>query len=145
MEGEIWWPVSDETPIHHSFFSDTGESTRRLKSVQIRLQNFQLFSLTDLDRLKKKDEWLTDSHVTLGLLYVPIFFPALNLIDLFMFRRDSCQKYSKQNVWGNWTITLVDTRFWEKLSAEPDTFNPKWRSKLNLVGYDFVVMPMFGR
>ena len=137
-------PVSDVTLINHSFFSDIGKSTRSVKSVNIRLQNFQAFSLYDLESLKDKKAWLTDSHVTLALLYVPLSFSAVNLINSFMPIRDSYQKCSNRHNWGNVRIKLVDTRFWEKLSMEPDAYNPKWRSKENLVGYDFVVMPMFG-
>jgi hypothetical protein len=31
------------------------------------------------------------------------------------------------------------------MSADPEAYNERWRAKVNLVGYDFVVMPMFGK
>jgi hypothetical protein len=58
--------------------------------------------------------------------------------------RDSYQKYRDQQVWGGLKITLLDTRVWQKLSAEPEAYKAKYRRNIDLLSYDFVVMPMFG-
>jgi len=42
----------------------------KVKGLNIGLQKFQSFSLKDLEFLKDDHQWLTDSHVTLGLLSV---------------------------------------------------------------------------
>lgn len=64
-------------------FSNIRKSiTPVVKGVNIRPPMFQSFSLTDLERLKSNDKWLTDSHVTFGLLYVPIFFFVIILNNL---------------------------------------------------------------
>jgi len=126
-------------------FSDIRKRVTAVRALNIRPPNFQPFSLTDLGRLKNNDKWLTDTHVTFSLLFVPIFFCRLYLINFLIFARDSYQKYSLQNIWGNHQITVLDTIFWSKMSADPDAYHDRYRAKVNLVGYDFVVMPMFGK
>jgi len=58
--------------------------------------------------------------------------------------RDSYFKYSAKNAWGNLKVTLLDTTFWSSMSVDPDKYHERYRAKVNLVGYDYVVMPMFG-
>ena len=57
--------------------------------------------------------------------------------------RDCYQDCDKSHVWGSATIKLLDTSFWQKLTENPDDFHERYRRKLNLLEYDFVVMPMF--
>ena len=65
------------------FFSNIGKSIAPIvKGVNILPLLFQYFSLSDLQRLKNDDKWLTDSHVTFGLLYVPIFCFVIDLNKL---------------------------------------------------------------
>lgn len=59
--------------LKQSIFSKTQikcSSISNIKSIQLKLPQFSNFSLLDLKRLKKDDEWLSDSHVTLALLFV---------------------------------------------------------------------------
>ena len=49
-------------------------SHRTVKSIKLCLPNFESFSLQDLERLKDDNKWLSDSHVTLILLFVLFFF-----------------------------------------------------------------------
>ncbi len=49
-------------------------STRLLKCVNFKLPLFPNFPLVDLERLKNDGRWLSDSHVTLGLLLVSSSF-----------------------------------------------------------------------
>lgn len=58
---------------------------RPVKGLNICRPNFQSFSSADLERLQDNKEWLTDSHVTLALLFVPIFFSVLNLMKFPFF------------------------------------------------------------
>ena len=37
----------------------------------------------------------------------------------------------------------MDTTFWGKLSRAPKNFNEKYRARVKLFEYDFLVMPMF--
>ena len=37
----------------------------------------------------------------------------------------------------------MDTAFWAKLSRAPKYFNEKYRARVKLFEYDFLVMPMF--
>ena len=46
-------------------------ATRLLKSVNFKLPLFPNFPLVDLERLKHDERWLSDSHITLGLMLVP--------------------------------------------------------------------------
>ena len=39
--------------------------------------------------------------------------------------------------------TMLDTVFWSQMSADPNAYHEKYRAKVDLVAYDFVVMPMF--
>jgi hypothetical protein len=48
-----------------------------------------------------------------------------------------------RNVWGVMKIKLLDTSFWGLLSKTPENFGAKYQKKLNLLDYDFLVMPMF--
>jgi hypothetical protein len=41
-----------------------------VKGIKFKDNSFGSFSLHDLDRLKNDDRWLSDSHVTLTLLWV---------------------------------------------------------------------------
>lgn len=53
-------------------------------------------------------------------------------------------RYSDQKItWGNLKIQLLDTTFWAQLSQHPDKFVQGFQSRVNLLKYDFVVMPMF--
>jgi hypothetical protein len=49
-------------------------ATRLLKCVNFKLPLFPNFPLVDLERLKNDRRWLSDSHVTLGLLLVSSSF-----------------------------------------------------------------------
>ena len=40
-------------------------------------------------------------------------------------------------------MKLLDTIVWTKMSDDPDAYNERIRSRINLVEYDFVVMLMF--
>lgn len=59
--------------------------------------------------------------------------------------RDGYTKYIESNVSGKLKIFLLDTIFWTMMSDEPDKYNDRYRAKVNLHLYDFVVMPMFGK
>lgn len=130
--------------IKHSL-SNLGKSKSVMRALNIQLPKFPSFSSTDLERLKDNSKWLTDSHVTFCLLFVFISFCSVNLNGPVHGTRDSYQQHSKQNDWGNLKITLLDTSFWPKMSVEPDAYRERYRAKVDLVGYDFVVMPMFGK
>jgi hypothetical protein len=97
------------------------------------------FSILDLERLKDNDAWLSDSHVTLGLqwvLLVLVFLPSKPSSDCF-------QDCLHRNVWGTTKIKLLDTSFWDILSDSPERYGSRFQKKLNLLDYDFIVMPMF--
>lgn len=64
--------------IFHSF-SNVRWSKSVVKSLSIKPQKFQAFSFTDLECLKGNDQWLSDTHVTFCLLFVPLLFCSMNL------------------------------------------------------------------
>jgi len=59
-------------------------------------------------------------------------------------RRDCYEDCKRRNIWGSLKILLLDTTFFSKLSKKPEDYNARFRAKVNLLEYDFVVMPMFG-
>lgn len=69
----------------------------------------------------------------------------LNLKGLFHAARDSYRDHSMKKTWGNLKITLLDTNFWPKMSEDPNEYHERYRTRVDLVGYDLVVMPMFGK
>jgi len=92
-----------------------------------------------LERLKEDDKWLSDSHVTLGLQWVLLVFvypPSKGSSDCF-------QDCVSRNVWGAMKIKLLDTSFWGILPDSPEKYGDRFQKKLNLLDYNFVVMPMF--
>jgi len=115
-----------------------------VKGIDILPPLFQCFSLADLERLKSNGEWLTDSHITFSLLFVHRLFPHQSLKTFSCVFRDCYQNLVKKNIWGDLKIKLLDTIFWTKLSDDPNRYNEKFRGKMNLLEYDYVVMPMFG-
>ena len=48
--------------------------SRVVKSVKFVIPSFETFSQQDLARLKHDYEWLSDSHITLSLLFVYLFY-----------------------------------------------------------------------
>lgn len=115
-------------------------STHRIvKGVKLCLPNFEAFSLQDLERLKNSNKWLSDSHVTLVLLFVPFSV----VVSLSKWNSDWFRNCFSKNVWGNLKIHLLDTTFWTQLSVEPERYGERFRTKLGLLEYDYVVMPMF--
>ena len=60
-----------------------------------------------------------------------------------MKHRDSFRECEKRNLWGNLKIQLLDTPFWPLVTEYPERFTEKYRSRVNLLEHDFVVMPMF--
>jgi hypothetical protein len=44
--------------------------TRIVRSIKFSLPNFANFVPVNLERLKDKEKWLSDAHVTLSLLFV---------------------------------------------------------------------------
>jgi hypothetical protein len=111
-----------------------------VKSVIFRIPNFQSFSPVDLDRLKNDDKWLSDSHITFALQYVPLiryFFPLLKR------NRDCYNDCLGRGIWGDLKIQLLDTIFWAQLKGDPDKFVDRFRTKVDLLNQDFIVMPMF--
>lgn len=48
--------------------------SRVLKGVKFVIPGFESFSERDLARLKQDYEWLSDSHITLSLLFVCLFY-----------------------------------------------------------------------
>jgi hypothetical protein len=78
--------------ISHIKFSSTGI----VKSVRICPPNFQSFSLSDLERLKNDKKWLSDSHLTLSLLFVLfpfVYFVSISTIKQGLFSRLCPTKY----------------------------------------------------
>jgi hypothetical protein len=59
------------------------------------------------------------------------------------FHRHHFDKFSRQNIWGNCKIRLLDTLFWPIMREDPQRYNERFRAKVDLATYDFVVMPMF--
>lgn len=91
-----------------------------------------------MDRLNDDRSWLSDSHITLGLRYVPLQL----LVSLSELNRHWFEHYSSQNIWGKLKIVVLDTSFWTLNSKEPERYREGYRKKLNIMEYDFVVMPM---
>jgi hypothetical protein len=69
-------------------------------------------------------------------LFVLHFSPSDITSDCFL----DCQR---RNIWGNLKITLLDSAVWSKLSKDPGSFGKRFRSKIKMLEYDFVIMPMF--
>lgn len=67
----------------------------------------------------------------------PVSYCLSNLI------RDCLGVCTKGNLWGNLEIQLLDTLWWSTVSQDLEKFGPRSQKKLNLIGYDFVVIPMF--
>ena len=70
--------VDDLIPTNY-LFSDIKSSKSEVTALNIRLPNFQAFSSPDLKCLKDDKSWLTDSHVTFCLLFVPFLFCRMKL------------------------------------------------------------------
>jgi hypothetical protein len=70
-------------------------------------------------------------------------FPSFLFCPLSKFNSHWFQDCAQQNLWGNLKIHLFDTRFWSLLSKEPEKFIERFRTKVNLLEYDFAIMPMF--
>lgn len=115
-------------------------SCRIVKNVKIGLKNFSDFSAKDLDRLKNNDKWLSDSHVTLALLSVYLFYQCYNHLKS---KRDCFRCCASRNIWGNLKIKLFDTSIWEMLSNEPEKYFDRFMAKNNFMECDFAVIPMF--
>jgi hypothetical protein len=60
-----------------------------------------------------------------------------------MIHRDSFHDCAHRNIWGNMKIQLLDTTFWPHLTEDPERFGERYRTRVNLLEYDFVVMPIF--
>jgi hypothetical protein len=48
-----------------------------VKGIKFGSPGFPTFSLSDLERLKDTDKWLSDSHVAFGLMLVTVTFWSL--------------------------------------------------------------------
>lgn len=66
--------VSDLNSTILKYIQIRYSASQIVMSVKFKQPHFSKFSQVDLDRLKNDNQWLSDSHVTLGLLWVPIFF-----------------------------------------------------------------------
>lgn len=75
---EMQHHVGDLIPPNY-LFSDIKSSKSEVTALNIRLPNFQAFSSPDLKCLKDDKSWLTDSHVTFCLLFVPFLFCRMKL------------------------------------------------------------------
>jgi len=75
--------------------------------------------------------------------FCPFVSPALVSYYLSNLIRDCLGVCAKGNLWGNLEIQLLDTLWWSTISQDLDKFGPRSQKKLNLLGYDFVVVPMF--
>jgi hypothetical protein len=101
---------------------------------------FPTFSLDDLERVKDTDKWLSDTHVAFSLMFGPFFFCSVSTL---IKHRDSFRDCAQRNIWGNLKIQMLDTPFWSQLTEDPDRFGERFRTRVNLLEHDFVVMPMF--
>jgi hypothetical protein len=57
--------------------------------------------------------------------------------------RDCFLDCTERKIWGHLKIQLLDTGFWAVLSENPERFVERFRTRVNLLEYDFVVMPIF--
>jgi hypothetical protein len=131
------WVTGKSLFGHFTYIKFSSPSA--VKSVTLCPPKFQSFSLEDLERLKDDRKWLSDSHVTLILLLVSFSFG----ISLSEGNRDWFQDCSRQNIWGNLKIQLLDTFFWAHVSQDPERYGERLMSNLSLLEYDFLLMPMF--
>ena len=98
--GKENFPHVGNVKIIYIDFSNVRKSlTPIVKCVNICPSLFQSFSAKDLQRLKNNDKWLTDSHITFGLLLVPIFFGIDLHKHLFIFP-GTAMKTSPRKVFG---------------------------------------------
>ena len=77
---------------------------------------------------------------------LPSAFSLLISLLLYLYlneNRDCFRDCGEKNIWANLKIQLLDTIFWTQLSKDPDRYTERFRTKTNLLEYDFVVMPMF--
>ena len=114
-------------------------SNRIVTGINFRDPKFTSFSLSDLKRMKETDKWLSDSHVNFILMFV-LFFCS---VSISMIHRDSFHDCTRRNIWGNMKIQLLDTTFWPHLTEDIERFVERYRTRVNLLEYDFVVMPIF--
>ena len=112
-----------------------------VQCVNMRPPYFSNFHSLDLERLKNDNKWLSDTHVTLGLLFVFFFSPLVPHISKHI--SDCFRDCTRRKIWGNKKIKLLDTMFWQQLSKDPDLYKDGYRRKNNLLECDFAVMPMF--
>jgi hypothetical protein len=77
------------------------------------------------------------------LLQSTVSYLNKNFHSLSELSRHWFRHYGSLKIWGNTKILLLDTTFWPQLSSNPEKFTEKWRSKIDMVNYDYVVMPMF--
>ena len=67
-----------EKPLIRLGAQTNNSSHPKPKCIRFGPANFETLSLLDLERLKDDKKWLSDSHITFSLLYVPFS-------DLFCF------------------------------------------------------------
>jgi hypothetical protein len=126
-------------PIYFSHLALISPN-RIVKGIKFCAPNFPTFSLDDLERVKDTDKWLSDTHVAFTLMLGPFNFHSVSIL---IKHRDSIRDCTQRNIWGNLKIKLLDTPFWSQLSEDPDRFGERWRTRVNLLEHDFVVMPIF--
>jgi hypothetical protein len=124
--------------IHFSHISLIS-SNRTVKGIKFSVPNIPSFSLSDLERMKNTNKWLSDAHVTFCLMFVLYFWS----VSILMKHRDSFRDCAQRNIWGNLKIQLLDTAFWAQLSEDAEMFVERYRARVNLLEYDFVLMPIF--
>jgi hypothetical protein len=64
------------------------------------------------------------------------------LFTLTELNRDCHQDCLRRNIWGNLKIKLLDPTFWQCLSKTPEKYGDRFQKKLNLLDFDFAVMPI---
>ena len=109
-------------------------------SLSFRINSLHKFPLHDLQRLKDKMAWLSDTHIDFALQCV-LFPSCYHWLHIWIKQRF----FPPMPPPPEWNLLLLPCGFWTQLSQYPEKFTAKYWSRTNLLKYDFIVMPMHGR
>jgi hypothetical protein len=129
MEREMHSKASNLIKPYCHFHNIVYSANRIIKCIYFKLPLFPNFPLVDLQRLKNNDRWLSDTHLTLALLWVPSSFRNWNYLNksVIVFRIAPNERFGvtmKSNYWirhfgKGYMLILIYTRM---VSEEKTTY-----------------------
>ena len=97
---------------------------RAIHSLSFRIDSLHEFPLHDLQRLKGKMAWLSDTHIDFSLQCVLFLYVIINCVSESN-RNSFHQRLAKQPP-PSWNLLLLPCGFWTQLSQYPEKFTAKY-------------------